>query len=85
MFRTDVPLPSLGGPSPSETAGAAPDRLPSKPRDPRGTYRDAHDTLRSEANDGVIIDRTAAQWQDSSFRVPEELSFAHTAEGRSSR
>ena len=57
-----------------DDGGEAPhqqDRLPSKARDPPGTYRDKHDTLRSEANHGVIIDRTAAQWKDSSFRVRE--------------
>ena len=47
------------------------DRQPSEARDPPGTYRDGHGTLRSEANDGVLIDRTEAQWKDSSFRVPE--------------
>ena len=49
----------------------AADRQPSKARDPPGTYRDGRGTLRSEANDGVLIDRTEAQWKDSSFRVRE--------------
>ena len=46
-------------------------RQPSEARDPPGTYRDGRGTLRSEANDGVLIDRTEAQWKDSSFRVRE--------------
>ena len=52
-------------------AEATADRQPSKARDPSGTYRDKHGTLRSEANGGVIIDRTEAQWKDSSWRVRE--------------
>ena len=51
--------------------GGRADRKPSKARDPPGTYRDGHDDLRSEANDGVLIDRTEAQWKDSSYRVRE--------------
>jgi len=58
-------------PSTDRQPSKARGRQPSKARDPPDTYRDSRGTLRSEANDGVLIDRTEAQWKDSSFRFPE--------------